>query len=158
VNIGFFPLKFRLFSRTLPSLAKFKKVFKKCLTTFYPKSLFFFLNNCSNCHIDWSFGSVSVDCPVVKIELSKVGPFFKEPVMVMFFVDPQQVVLMLTRLRAVWHVLLSNFENFSQQKSSEEERYGHLIEFMPFRTTCPRNFCKEWNHPRLPCRQAHQGA
>jgi len=39
VNI-FFSLKFRLFSRTLPSLA-FSKSFKKCLTTFTRKVLFF---------------------------------------------------------------------------------------------------------------------
>jgi len=105
VNI-FFSLKFRLFSRTLPSLA-FSKSFKKCLTTFTRKVLFFFKQLMLFQLPYWLVVRFQDGwCPVVSI---KSWAIFQRAGC--FFIDPQQVVLMLTRLRAVWHVLLvSNFE------------------------------------------------
>jgi len=100
----FFPFKIPILKNS--SLIGIFKKFQKMFNNFYPKSSFFLtivptaILTGRSVPRWWWLSS--------RIELSKVGPFFKEPVV---FVDPQQVVLMLTRLRAVWHVLLvSNFE------------------------------------------------
>jgi len=129
------------------------EVSKVFMTLLPKKSIFrfFFLNNC---HIDWSFGSKVL--LLSSCFYQKLGHCSKSR---LFLVDPQQVVLMLTRLRAVWHVLNVVFSNFEFLVNLKIFWGGEVkMEFMPCRTTCPRNSCMEWNHPRLPCRRAPQGA
>jgi len=89
------------------SLIGFFKKFQKMFNNFYPKSSFFFKQLMLFQLPYWLVVRFQDGwCPVVSI---KSWAIFQRAGC--FFIDPQQVVLMLTRLRAVWHVLLvSNFE------------------------------------------------
>jgi len=128
-----------------------KVKFQKFFMTLLPKKSIF---KTFAILIDWSFGSIKV--LLSSCFYQKLGHCSKSR---LFLVDPQQVVLMLTRLRAVWHVLNLVFSNFEFLVNLKIFWGGEVkMEFMPCRTTCPRNPCMEWNHPRLPCRRAHQGA
>jgi hypothetical protein len=97
----FFPFQIPILKNS--SLIGIFKKFQKMFNNFYPKSSFFLtivptaiLTGRSVPRWWWLSN------------YQKLGHFSKSR---LFFVDPQQVVLMLTRLRAVWHVLLvSNFE------------------------------------------------